>query len=438
MSIPLPEPTTIMSVEPQPFTIAVPDSELELLHKKLDLVRLPDELDGAGWDYGAPLEDIRRLVARWKDGYDWRKAEEGINQIPQFTRNIIVDGFGTLNIHYAHQKSSTENAIPLLFIHGWPGHFLEVGKMLPLLTAASPDHPSFHVVALSLPGFGFSEAPKKKGFAGRQYAEVAHRLMVLLGYDEYVIQGGDWGSYIAKIMAHVYGKRHVKAWHTNFPTAPPPSFRMSPARYLSFLMTPFTFRERTGLDRSEWFESKGSGFFREQSTQPQTIGYSLADSPVGLLAWIYEKLVQWADEYPWEDDEVLTWISVYWFSRAGPAASVRIYYEVMAVDKLPFVRSLASSVPLGLSFFPKEVLVVPKAWTHFIGNVVMQCEHDSGGHFAAHERPGELAGDIRRMFAKDGPAYAVVEGKNGYEGPPALRPTKSIISRAFSRMSSAG
>ena len=176
-----------------PFTIQVADSDLELLCKKLKLTHLPDELDDAGWDYGSPLTDIRRLVNRWKNGFDWRASEATINKLPQFTRDIEVEGFGALNIHYVHKRSEVESSIPLLFIHGCkqpsahcivyvvdnmaslyqgPGYFLEVQKILPLLVASAPDHPSFHVVAFSLPGYGFSEAPKKKGFAIPQYAEV--------------------------------------------------------------------------------------------------------------------------------------------------------------------------------------------------------------------------------------------------------------------------
>ena len=176
----------------EPFKLAIPDATIDLLRQKLSLTVLPDELEEAGWDYGAPLADIRRLVARWKDGYDWRKHEAQLNdELPQFTRDIAVEGFGTLNVHYVHKKSDVVDAIPLLFVHGckWhslhssdltsdiqiftgPGSFLEVRKILPLLIQSSPEHPSFHVVALSLPGYGFSEASEKRGFAVSQYAEV--------------------------------------------------------------------------------------------------------------------------------------------------------------------------------------------------------------------------------------------------------------------------
>ncbi|KAI0927453.1 hypothetical protein AcV5_007992 [Taiwanofungus camphoratus] len=395
----------------QPFKVSVPDADLDVLRQKLDLVRLPDELDEAGWDYGAPLADIKRLLTRWKDGFEWRKTEAEINEIAQFTQDIEVDGFGKLNVHYIHERSTVKNAIPLLFLHGWPGHYLEVRKLLPLLTSASPDHPSFHVVAPSLPGFGFSEAPSKKGFCGTQYAEVANKLMIALGYNEYVVQGGDWGSLIARKLASAYGPRSVKAWHTNMPSMPRPSFLRHPRQFLAHLFTPYTAVERAGIKRTQWFTTKGRGYSSEQSTQPQTLGYSLADSPVGLLAWIYEKLVQWTDSYPWDDDEVLAWISIYWFSRAGPAASVRIYYEVaVAKENIP-----SSPIPCGLSFFPGELVIVPRTWARTIGHVVFEAEHSSGGHFAAHEKPAELAGDLRAMYGRGGPVFGVVKGKVGYD-----------------------
>ncbi|KAH9947419.1 alpha/beta-hydrolase [Amylocystis lapponica] len=399
----------------QPFKVSVPDADLDLLHQKLDLVRFPDELEEAGWEYGTPLADVKRLVAHWKDGFDWRKAEAEINELPQFTRDIEVDGFGALNIHYIHQKSTVENAVPLLFVHGWPGHFLEARKIIPLLTSASPEHPSFHVVALSLPGFGFSEGPKKKDFSIKQYPEVANKLMLALGYDEYVTQGGDWGFIISKAMAHMYGHKHVKAWHTNCPVGQPPSPSKNPFRFLLFMVTPWSAEERAGIMRTQAFRKEGSGYMQLQSTRPQTLGYNLADSPAGLLAWIYEKLVTWTDNYPWTDDEVLTWISVYWFSRDGPAASLRIYKELLKLGPEVMASGAQySTVPLGLSYFPKELFCLPRAWSQSIGNVVHESVHEHGGHFAAFERPDDLANDVRAMFGKGGPAYGVVPGKNGY------------------------
>ncbi|KAH9917975.1 alpha/beta-hydrolase [Fomitopsis serialis] len=395
--------------EPQLFTVSVPDADLALLRQKLDLTRFPDELDDAAWNYGVPLANVKRLVARWKDGYDWRAAEASINEIP-------MEGFGTLNVHYVHQKSEVKNAIPLLFSHGWPGHFLEVQKLLPLLTSASPDHPSFHVVAPSLPNFGFSEGVKKQGFAIVQYAETCHKLMLALGYSEYVVQGGDWGSQVIRTMAANYGVKAVKAWHTNDTSSiGPPSFSRFPRLWLQHLLTPYTEAERARIKRNELFMQKGRGYSTEQGTQPQTLGYSLADSPAGLLAWMYEKLVLWSDDYPWEDDEVLTWISIYWFSRAGPAASARIYYEQAKVVENPNHSAPWCAVPGGISFFPKELLRPPKTWARTMGNIVLEVEHGSGGHFAAHEKPHELAADLRALFGKGGPAFGVVPGKVGYD-----------------------
>ncbi|KAF9005504.1 Alpha/Beta hydrolase protein [Cyathus striatus] len=371
--------------EHTPFEISISDDKISLLKQKLALATFPDELEDSGWDYGAPLSDIKRLVARYRSRWH-----------------------GKLNIHYIHKKSDAPDAIPLLFVHGWPGSFIEVRKILPLLTEASDKHPSFHVVALSLPGFGFSEAPRKKGFAHPQYAEVAHKLMLAIGYNEYVTQGGDWGFTITHQIALLYGKKHSKAWHTNYPLMAPPEHSSSPmlsiydafARRLGW----YSASERKSLERTTLFFKNGNGYAQIQSTQPQTLGYGLADSPVGLLAWIYEKLVKWTDEYPWDDDEVLTWISIYWFSRAGPAASVRIYKEVLDIagGNMWKVGSEPTSIPLGISYFPKEIIRWPRRWTKRPG-IVFEADHDSGGHFAAHEKPGELVGDLRKMFGKQSP-----------------------------------
>ncbi|KAK0188259.1 Alpha/Beta hydrolase protein [Armillaria mellea] len=391
-----------MSPSPQPFKIAIPDEKLHLLCQKLDLATFPDELEDSGLKYGAPLADIRRLVARWKEGYDWRVHEAALNaQLPQFTLDIPVEGFGTLNIHFVHQTSKVGGAIPLLFVHGWP---------------------AFMLFALSLPGYGFSQAPTKQGFASAQYAEVGHKLMLALGYDAYVMQGGDWGARITRTIAVKYGGTHAKAWHTNLPLgAKPPVSR--PLLWLKDHLLPLTAVEKAGQQRNKESDATGHGYFHEHATQPQTIGYSLADSPVGLLAWIYEKLLNWTDEYSWGDDEVLTWVSIYLFSRAGPTASLRIYYEtsqedaavVPKADSLPTPNIKPSTIPMDASYFAKELLRTPKTRTQAIGNLKFVSEHARGGHFAAHEKPEELAGDLRKFFGKSGAAAGVVPGKSGYD-----------------------
>ena len=401
----------------QKYTIDVPQQELDLLQKKLELATLPDELEDSGWDYGAPLADIKRLVARWKSGYDWREHESRLNAtLPQFTTDIDVDGFGTLNIHFVHQQSESKKAIPLLFCHGWPGHFLEVAKILPELVKGSTDVPAFHVVAPSLPNYGFSEGVKKRGFNIKHYSEVCHELMMKLGYTQYVTQGGDWGFYVTRYMG-IHYPEHCRASHYNlYPSFPGIKNPIVAAKfYLQYLVFGLPKHIKQGLDKAYHTHSEGWGYFQEQSTKPQTIGYSQADSPVGLLAWIYEKLHDWTDSYPWSDDEVLTWVSLYSFSRAGPAAASRIYYETMKAGDHKGVCMYNSKTKVGVSRFPQEIFPFPTDWGHTLGPLVYEKEHDKGGHFAAYETPELIVSDLRAMFGKKGGAYASVQGKDGYQ-----------------------
>jgi hypothetical protein len=201
---------------PKPYTIAVPDAQIQRLRQRIELTTFPDELEDAGSDYGAPLEEVKRIASYWKDQYDWCQVEAELNKLPHYTVAIDVEGFAPIDVHFIHQKSRKEGAIPLLFVHGCklamlkvtssvsrylltgrsgPGSFMEVTRILPLL-AASEDNggPAFQVVAPSLPNFGFSSAVRQKGFGIKQYAETCHKLMLALGYEQYVSQGGDWVS----------------------------------------------------------------------------------------------------------------------------------------------------------------------------------------------------------------------------------------------------
>ena len=231
-----------------------------------------------------------------------------------------------------------------------------------------------------------------------------------------VTQGGDWGAYITRIMDLRYPD-NVCASHINMISAQAPTLTSNPLLYVQHALTPYSKREKANFDRLNWFFKEGSGYLSQQSTKPQTLGYALADSPVGLLAWIYEKLHDWTDEYPWTDDEILTWVSIYWFSTAGPAASLRIYYEIAHNPQQSRVaaKSYIPKVKLGLAYFPKEVGVVPKTWGKTLGPVVFESEHESGGHLAAWERPDAIVRDLREMLGKKGRMYRAVEGKDGYE-----------------------
>jgi pimeloyl-ACP methyl ester carboxylesterase len=362
-----------MAPQPEPYTIYVPDSAIEKLKRKLADADYPDELDTAEqWPYGSPLSDVKRLASHWEKKFDWRKIESKLNELPNFRKPVSVEGFGDIDIHFVHKKNSNPNAVPLLFCHGWPGSFIEVTKLLPLLEAGEKDgNAAFHIVAPSLPNFGFSQKILKPGFALSQYAETCHRLMQDLGYDKYVTQGGDWGFYITRIMGILYPD-FVLASHINMVRAHPPSFASNPALALQHAVTPYSKAESEGMKRSNWFTSQGQAYRQLQATKPQTLSYAFADSPVALLAWIYEKLVDWTDGYAWTDDEILTWISIYWFSTAGSNAHIRIYYEAghNPTDKVPD-REVASDwvgkVKLGLAHFPREITVVPRIWGKTLG-----------------------------------------------------------------------
>lgn len=223
---------------------------------------------------------------------------------------------------------------------------------------------------------------------------------------------------ITRIMGLLY-PNHVVASHINMIRGHPPTFTSNPILATKHAIRPYNSREKAGRERTAWFLKEGSGYRLMQGTKPQTLGYALSDSPVGLLAWIYEKLHDWTDGYPWTDDEILTWVSIYWFSTAGVAANLRIYYE--ALHDTQFGRDRTElyipRVKLGLAHFPKELTVVPKTWGKTLGPVVYESENDSGGHFAAWEKPETIVRDLREMFGKGGGAFGAVEGREGYVKP---------------------
>ncbi|KAI1089640.1 epoxide hydrolase 1 [Rostrohypoxylon terebratum] len=386
----------------EPYQIAIPEEAIEKLKKRLELATFPQETSFSNdWKYGVPLDDIKRLVGAWRETYDWRRAEAELNEkLPQFTARIGVDGHeDDLKVHFVHKKSDKSGAIPLLFCHGWPGSFIEVSKILPLLTTSDgDDEPTFHVVAPSLLNFGFSQGTSKPGFGISQHAEAYHKLMLQLGYTRYVAQGGDWGFMICRALGKQY-PAHVIGTHLNLILTRPPRLLSSPLLCLQHALGWYSAHEKAGFERTKQFRAEGDGYSRIQGTKPHTPGFALADSPIGLLAWIYEKLVGWSDAYGWTDEEILTWISIYAFSEAGADASMRLYYETLHNETVDSILGWNGKVPLGLSFFPKELVVLPSSWSKTLGPVVYEKRHDAGGHFAAFERPEDLVDDIK-MFAR--------------------------------------
>ncbi|KAF2818407.1 alpha/beta-hydrolase [Ophiobolus disseminans] len=387
----------------RPFTVSIPEERLTELAWKLEHTSFPQAMDDISWESGTPLPDVVRLVEYWRTKFDWRRVEQEINKLPNFETSIEVNGFDPIDIHFLHQPSVVKGAIPLIFVHGWPGSFLEVTKLIPLLVdVEKTSGPAFHI---------------KAGFGMKQYAETCHKLMLALGYDQYVSQGGDWGFVITRAMAQLYPSS-LRAMHLNVVPSPPPS-PSSPFAFAAFLfrhvLNLYSPAETAGLARTKELQKLGMGYHNVQSTRPQTVGYLLADSPAGLLAWIYEKLHYWSDEYQWTDDEICTWVSMYWFSRAGPAASVRTYYESLRGDVVLGLGGYLPGVKLGLTYFPKEIVRLPVAWGPTLGEVVYAHEYPHGGHFVAWERPESIAGDLRVMFGRGGGAYGVVEGRAGYD-----------------------
>jgi pimeloyl-ACP methyl ester carboxylesterase len=335
------------------------------------------QLDGSGWDYGAPLSDIKRLTNYWQNGFGWRAQESKLNELPNYHRKLKADGFPELDIHYIHQPSQSAEAIPLLFVHGWPGSYIEVSKLLPALRQ-TVNGVSFHVVAPSLPNYGWSEGVKQKGFGLKEYATICHRLMLSLGYNKYATQGGDWGYMITRTIGFLFPENCLASHINMIRSDGPPKWTQHPLLALQHAVTPYSAKDKAGFERSKWFLEEGAGYRLEQSTKPQTLGYGLTDSPVALLAWIYEKLHDWTDSYPWTDDEVLTWVSIYWFSTAGPTANLRIYYEATHPAANGVHRNRTNQwiprVKLGLCFTPKELTVIPKTWARTLVSRINEWE----------------------------------------------------------------
>ncbi|KAI0161744.1 Alpha/Beta hydrolase protein [Hypoxylon sp. FL1284] len=394
-----------------PYRIDVPSSEIEWLNQRLLTSKVPDLFE-ADWERGPPTEDVKRISKYWREEFSWRSFEKRLNELPQYETTVTLGGFKPFQVHFIHQRSKSPDAIPLIFVHGWPGSFYEVSRILPILAKSEQNGgPAFHVIAPSLPNFGFSSRIDSPGFGIRQYAETCHQLMQILGYKQYASQGGDWGSSITLSMG-AFHPESLRAIHLNLIAGVPPA-PASPFAFISFLATHFlnwySPKEIDGLKGGKEFQEKGTGYFEIQKTRPNTIGFALADSPVGLLAWIYDKLVSWTDSYPWTPQEVCEWVSLYCFSRAGPAASLVIYHEASKGDWQSRAGISVPGTKMGFSYFPKEFFSTPRASNRRLGDVVFEKEHEAGGHFAAWEKPELLAGDLCAMHGEGGGAHGAVD-----------------------------
>jgi epoxide hydrolase len=361
-----------------PFRIAVPDTDLADLKDRLTRTRWPEAECVDDWSQGIPLGYTRELADYWANEYDWRAREAALNRFDQFITEI--DGLG---IHFIHQRSTDDNAFPLLITHGWPGSIVEFHKVIEPLAASG-----FHVVCPSLPGYGFSGKPTGTGWGIERIAGAWETLMGRLGYGRYGAQGGDWGAAVTTQIGRNGGR--CAAIHVNMPLGFPPADMGEP-----------TNEEQEALERLDYYQKWDSGYSKQQSTRPQTLGYGLTDSPVGQLAWIVEKFWSWMDcdghpENVLTRDELLDNVMLYWVT-ASAASSARLYWESSRIFGGSEPKRV--EVPTGVASFPKEILQAPRSWCEAAYNITHFTKMPRGGHFAAFEQPELFVDDLRAFFA---------------------------------------
>jgi len=370
----------------QPFHLAVPESELLDLRRRLERTRWPDPETVGDWSQGVPLAQAKQLVEHWRTRYDWRRCEARLNALGQFTTEI--EGVA---IHFLHVRSKHEGAMPMILSHGWPGSVIEFLKVIGPLTDPTAHggraEDAFHVVIPSLPGFGFSGKPTGTGWGVAKIAGAWAELMQRLGYPRYVAQGGDWGSVVTTQMGRLQPEG-LAAIHVNLPVVLPAE-----------LGSEFSAGEAAMLGALQDYDRWDAGYSKQQSTRPQTLGYGLADSPAGQAMWIYEKFWKWMDcngdpLSVVDADEILDNIMLYWLSNSA-ASSARIYWESY---EGAFV-AVPLSLPVGCSIFAGEIYRAPRSWAErCMARLIHWNEIPKGGHFAAFEQPQLFVDELRDCF----------------------------------------
>jgi epoxide hydrolase len=376
----------------EPFRIAIPDADLADLKRRIAATRWPEQLPGAPWQRGVPVDYLKGLADHWADGFDWRAQEAALNAHPQFRTRI--DG---QTVHFLHVRSQEPTARPLVLLHGWPGSVVEfldvIGPLVDPRAHGLDPAQAYHLVIPSLVGFGFSTPLSDAGWTVDRMAAAFTTLMAGLGYDRYGVQGGDYGSIIGPWMGSLAPDRVIGV-HVNGG-----SFGFNAGRNVSDDdVAAMTSLERDRLQRAREWAAEKTGYFRIQGSRPQTLGYGLEDSPVGQLAWIVEKFKEWTDatrdlpEGAVPRDRLLANVSVYWFTRTA-TSSANLYYELGHAGK-PFEPS---PVPTGVAVFAADVAI--RRYGEHLFNIVAWSDYDVGGHFAAMETPQLLVDDIRAFFA---------------------------------------
>lgn len=368
--------------QPRPFTIDVPEAKLDDLRMRLSRTRYPERETVEDWDQGIPLTYVFAVADYWANDYDWRRCETWLNSHPNFL--IEIDG---LDIHFLHIRSDNPEARPIIMTHGWPGSVLEFRDVI------GPLSEQYHLVIPSLPGYAFSGKPQAPGWDIPTIAHAWDALMRALGYDRYFAQGGDWGAAVTDAIGQ-QNRGHCAGIHVNMVIARP-----DPAT-----MGELTEREKAAIARFQWYQDKDNGYSTQQATRPQTLGYALADSPVGQMAWILEKFHGWSDcidasgvshpENVFSRNHLLDNVMLYWLNNAA-ASSARLYWH-------SFRQMLGEKVtiPMGGTVAPMEIFAPSRRWAaQRFERIVHWGEPERGGHFLAMERPQTFVNEVRATFA---------------------------------------
>jgi pimeloyl-ACP methyl ester carboxylesterase len=354
--------------EIRPFRLEVPQAELDAVQDRLARTRFTEELPGAGWDYGVPVTEVRKLVTHWRTRYDWRRLEARINAQPQFTTTIDRQ-----NVHFLHVKSLRSHAFPLILTHGWPGSIAEFLPMIDMLRE------TYDLVIPSLPGFGLSGPTREKGWGPPRMAAACAELMRRLGYDRYGAVGNDWGTFVSFDLSRI-APRAVAGVHVTQIFSGPSS---DPAD-----LEGLNEDEQGALADTDWFEANVGAYHVLQGQQPQTLAHALNDSPVGFLGWVSQLYRGQLDA-----DFILDNLMLYWLTGTV-ASGMRIYYEYE--HALPAAEP--TTVPVGLAQFANDTRTVRRFAERDHRNIVSWNVYDCGGHWAGHQAPELLAADIRKFF----------------------------------------
>ncbi|KAJ5619978.1 hypothetical protein N7510_003962 [Penicillium lagena] len=382
-----------MKSSPTPFQVSIPEEQLNEFRQLLRLSKIgpktfeTEQCDGR---FGVTRDWLVNAKAKWEE-WDWRQYESRINSLPNFTVRI-EDNNETFTVHFMALFSQKQDAVPVILLHGWPGNFMEFFSILQILSKQfTPETLPYHVIVPSLPGYAFSSPPPlTRDFQIQDVARIMNSLMRELGFSNgYVVQGGDIGSKISRVMAATYDE--VKAIHINFCIMPRPD---------GINDETVTILEKEGLKRSDEFLRLGSSYALQHATKPSTIGLVLATNPLSLLAWIGEKFLDWTDDNP-PLDEILASVTLYWLTETF-SRSIYPYRQlftpgVVGAHENPewYIKK-----PFGFSWFPKEIAPIPRSWVATTGNLVFYRAHKQGGHFAAVEKPEVLLADLLEFITQ--------------------------------------